>query len=100
MKEPSVILFCRGAVCDLTYNNEGIFSAFQMCLLFDLPSQDNLDTFRKIKLLAAPPGLYDIEFDDDLSKEQNIAQVFREAKVGFAPVRTCSIGRNKQGKRR
>ena len=50
----------RGAVYDFTYNNEGKFSASQMCLLFDLPSQDNLDTFRKIKVLAAPPGLHDI----------------------------------------
>ena len=60
---------------DFTYNNEGKFSASQMCLLFDLPSQDNLDTFRKIQVLAAPPGLHDIAFDTDLSKEWYVEKV-------------------------
>ena len=85
---------------DLIYNNECQFRVSQICLLFDLPSQDNLDTFRKIKVLSTPPGIRDIEFHADLSKERYIEKYFREVKAGFDPVRTCSIGRNIQGERK
>jgi hypothetical protein len=37
-----------------------------MVLLYDLPSQNDLDTWKKIKVLAAPPGIKDIEFNEDL----------------------------------
>ena len=65
-----------------------------MCLLFDLPPQDTLDTFRKMKLLSVHHELHDIEFDADLSKEQYVEEYFREVKVSFALVRTRSIGKN------
>ena len=77
-----------------TYSDEGEISASQMCLLFDLLSQDNSDSFKKIKLLAPPPGLYDIEVDADLLKDQYVVKGFREVKAGFDPVRTHSIDRN------
>ena len=73
MKEPSTILFFRGAVYTFTFNSDGVFSQLQMCILFDLPLQDDLNRNRKIKVLIAPPGIHDIEFDNTIPKEQFIA---------------------------
>ena len=53
---------------DLTYNNEGKISASQMCILFDLPSQDDLDIHKKIQILVAPPGFHDIESNSTLTR--------------------------------
>ena len=49
LKEPSLLLFFRGAIFEFTYNQEGKFSQSQIALLFDLPSQDDIDNWRKKK---------------------------------------------------
>jgi len=36
---------------------------------YDFPSQEDLDNWRKIKILVAPLGLRDVEFDIITSKE-------------------------------
>ena len=61
VKEPRSLLFFRGAIYLCTYNNiSGLFSQSQMVLLFDLPNQDQLDKWQKIKVLIAPPGTKEI----------------------------------------
>ena len=67
LKEPDTLLLFRGAVYEFTYNKEGKFSQGQMAILYDLPRQDSLDRNKTIKILAAPPGVQDIN-DFDLSK--------------------------------
>ena len=94
-----MILFFRSAIYDFTYNNEGKFSASQICLLFDLPSQNNLNSFKKINVLSTPPALHGIELDADLLNQQYVEKGFREMKAGFAPVRARSIGRNIQSEK-
>ena len=99
VKEPSTLLFFRGAIYEFTYNCDGSFSQSQMAVLYDLPSQENLERFRKINVLIAPPGIHDIEFDPNLSKEEYINLGYVEVKVGKAPERIQSIGRSLQGQR-
>lgn len=72
VKEPSTLLFFRGAVFEFTHNLEGVYSQSQMALLYDLPTQDDLDRWKKIKILRAPSGLHDIEFNETLQKEDYI----------------------------
>ena len=48
LKEP----FFRGAIFEFTYNQEGKFSQSQIALLFDLPSQDDIDNWRRKKNLS------------------------------------------------
>ena len=52
LKEPSLLLFFRGAIFEFTYNQEGKFSQSQIALLFDLPSQDDIDNWRRKKNLS------------------------------------------------
>ena len=70
----------------------------QLALLFDLPSQDVLDGFKKLFVLAALPGIKDIEFDADATKEVYLEKEFKEVKVGVAPERTKVLKRNTQAK--
>ena len=100
LKEPEVLLFFRGAVFECTYNVEGKFSQSQMALLFDLPSQEDLNTWRPIKILVAPPGMTDVEFDNAATKASYIALGFIEVKIGVAPERTQSIKGNIQAQRK
>ena len=72
-----------------------------MAILFNLPSQDDLNNWRKIKILIAPaPGMTDIEFDNTATKASYIALGFIEVKIGVAPERTQSIKGNIQAQRK
>ena len=72
-----------------------------MAILYDLPKQDSLDRNKTIKILAAPPGVQDIN-DFDLSKPKDfyLDKGFKEVGIGMAPERTISIGHNVQSQRR
>jgi predicted GIY-YIG superfamily endonuclease len=100
VKEPNEILFFRGAKYEFTYNEEDKFSQSQLGLLFDMPCQNDLDRFRKIAVLAAPPGIKDIEFEADVSKDYYLSKGFKEVKVGVAPERTKALKQNTQAKRK
>ena len=100
LKEPRTLLFFCGAVYEFTYNKEGQFSQSQMAILIELPLQDDLDRHKKINILAAPPGIHDIEFDPTMVKEEYLIKGFKEVKVGLAPETTQSIGRNIQAERK
>ena len=47
LKEPETILFL-GDIYEFTFNVENKFSTSQLCMVLDLPSQDNLYNFRRI----------------------------------------------------
>ena len=100
VKEPNELLFFRGAKYEFTYNEETKFSQSQLGLLFDLPQQEDLDRFHKVNILVAPPGIKDIDFDTNSSKEFYVNLGFREVKVGIAPDRTVPLKRDIQAKRK
>ena len=79
---------------------DNVFSQGQMAMLFELPEQDVLNNNRKVKVLAAPAGLHDIEYDINMSKEDYINSGFYEVKVGIAPIRTQSVNRYMQCQRK
>jgi predicted GIY-YIG superfamily endonuclease len=100
VKEPQLLLFFRGAIFEMTFNAEGQFSNTQTCILFDIPSVDDLQNWRKIKVLKTPTGLREITFDPDASKEDYIEKGFVEVSVGIAPGRTQYLGGGIQSKRK
>ena len=55
---------------------------------------------RKIKVLAAPPEIEDIEFNEEDSKESYLAKGFWEVKVGVAPKNNRSLKNSIQEKRK
>ena len=56
VKEPKKLIFFRGAIFKIVFNKEGNFSHSLGVFLFDLPSQEDLAMWRKIKILKAPLG--------------------------------------------
>ena len=72
---------------------DNVYIQGQMAMLYDLPEQDTLNSNRKVKVLATPAGLHEIEYDIIMSKEDYINSGFYELKVGIAPILTQSINR-------
>jgi predicted GIY-YIG superfamily endonuclease len=92
LKEPRRILFFAGAIFECTYNDsQGKFSQSQMALLIELPTTNALQHWEKIKVLIAPPGMKEIDFNVTYSREVYLERGFREVKVGIAPERTNSV---------
>ena len=100
VKEPETLLFFRFAIYEFTHNLDGHYSQSQMNILYDLPDIDTLQSNRKIEVLAAPQGLYDIEIDQTMSKEDYISKGFYPVKVGIAPIRTQQISSYIQAQRK
>ena len=100
-KEPTELLFFRGGQYEFTFNKDGKFSQSQMALLYDLPSQEDVESFRKIKILCAPPGLKNFAIDvDNVTKEELLNEGFTEVSIGVAPERTLALKNNIQAKRK
>ena len=100
VKEPRELLFFRGAVYQITFNVEGQFSNTQLVMLFDLPTEENLNNWQNIKVLKFPPGVKDIDFDQFRSKQSYIDDGFVEISVGVAPERTKYVGNDIQATRK
>ena len=96
-KEPEKLLFFRGAVFECTYNEPRKFNQSQLALLHKLPDTEDLDNFRKIEVLIAPPGLKEIHYDVETSEETYVNRGFRKIKIGTAPERACQVRKNIQG---
>ena len=100
VKEPETLLFFKFAIYEFTHNLEDKYSQSQMAILFDLPNTEILEANRKFEVLAAPPGLRDIDVDVTLSKEHYISKGFYVIKVGIAPIRTQKISNYIQAQRK
>jgi hypothetical protein len=100
VKEPRTLLLYRGAVYEFTYNDRGKFSQSQIGLLYDVPLQIDLDRCKKFNTLVAPPGVKDITWDRDATKQHYLDLGFVEQKVGLAPERTQFLSGDLQAQRR
>ena len=69
MKEPRSLIFFPGVKYKITYNKEGKFNQSLLALLIDVPAYADLDLWSKIKILIAPPGIKDIDYDTTNSIE-------------------------------
>ena len=99
VKEPRTLLLYRGAVYEFTYNDRGKFSQSQIGLLYDVPLQIDLDRCKKFNILVAPPGVKDITWDRDATKQYYLDLGFVEQKVGLAPERTQFLSGDLQAQR-
>ena len=101
IKPPGKLLFFRGAVYECTYNHrEGSFNQSQIALLYDLPTQDCIDSWKSVKVLIAPPALKDVEFNMELPKQHYLDNGFVEVDIEPCPERPISITRNLQAQRK
>ena len=69
MNEPKKSVFFCCAIFEIKFNKEGKFSNSQWAFLPDLPPQEDLVIWLKIKMLKAALGLRNVEFDSNSPKE-------------------------------
>eukprot|EP00957_Ditylum_brightwellii_P204571 15339860-Ditylum_brightwellii.AAC.1 len=96
LKKGDILTVNGGAIYEFTYNKEGKFSQSDTALLFDLPSQDDVDEWKSICVLVSPPGISSIEFNETSSKQSFLEQGFKEVFVGVAPQRLQIIKNSMQ----
>lgn len=102
-KEPHRLLFFKKAIYEITYNDptkKDKFSNSQLAVLFDIPSQEDLDRFKSIEVYVPPPGLKTVHFDQNMNKDQFIANGWKKVMIGIAPERTKYIKNHTQAQRR
>ena len=100
MKESRRIIFFVGAIYQFTYNDErSRFNQSQLGLLITLPNQSDLDSFKKIPILVAPPGLKDFTYDETLSMADYIELGWELHKVGTTREKTFNAGGYKARRR-
>ena len=56
-------------------------------MILELPTLEDINKFRMMKVIAAPVGLKDVEFDESLREEDYINQGWVVQMVGVAPER-------------
>lgn len=101
----SELCFFKGAVFEATYNHpKRLFLTSETLLLYDIPTQASLDSWKPISLLKVPCGWKDYNFDLSLPKEWYIQNGFKEVKIPVAPtrqqrVRECRTKRKQYGLR-
>ena len=72
-----------------------------MALLYNLPSREDVESFKKIKILCAPPGLKNFAIDvDNVTKQELLNDGFVEVSIGIAPERTFALNNNVQTRRK
>ena len=101
LKEPQTLLFFRGAVYEFTYNDpDNRFTQSSLCVLFELPSPISVMQFQRVKVLAAPVGLKDYEFDSSKTLDEYVAEGWYETSVSTAQERPIAAGDRVQAQRR
>ena len=79
--------------------NDNTKSNTQKAILFELPSQEDLDQFAPIKILLAPPGCKEVIFIPGTEKEYYFDRGFKEISVTCTPHRVHILPNNMQGVR-
>lgn len=100
VKEPETILFFKGAIYECNYNEDGNFSNAQLCMLYDLPNNEDLLNFRKIEVLIAPPGLQDVAYREGKTKANYISEGWTQVKIGTSPEKVYKVSQHVQAQRR
>ena len=67
-KENNTLLFEVGLVYMYTYS-DSLKVDPQKCILLDLPDQETMNNFGPIKILLAPPGWKEVQYDSDATKQ-------------------------------
>ena len=100
IKQPRTLLFFKGAQFIFTYNVGKKFSQSQLGLLLDVPSQHDVDNFKKIPILVVPPGIKSIIYDPNNEENDYITRGWKKSLVGIAPENTYSVQGNLKAQRK
>jgi predicted GIY-YIG superfamily endonuclease len=98
-REPQLLLFEVGLIYTCTFNDKRKSNS-QKAILYDLPSQQTLDSFGSIKVLLAPPGCKEVMYENGRTKESYLEMGYIETSIECAPYKICTLPNNLQGVRK
>ena len=84
VKEQPLILFFVGALFEFTQNEVGKFSQSQLCLLLELPTNEDIQEFCRIKVMVAPPGLKEFFYEGITDNNYYIQRGWKIELLGVA----------------
>ena len=84
VKEQPLILFFVGALFEFTQNEAGKFSQSQLCLLLELPTNEDIQEFCRIKVMVAPPGLKEFFYEGITDNNYYIQRGWKIELLGVA----------------
>jgi hypothetical protein len=100
VKEPRVLVLVQGGRYQLTYNNGAKFSNAQLAVLFELPTQEQVDKKSALKMIVAPAGCKIIP-DDTVTRDELLGMGWTEQRVGTpARYNVVNAAGSTRGKRR
>lgn len=94
-RKPQVLLFEVGLIYTCTFNDT-TKSNSQKAILYDLPSQETLDRFGKIKILLAPPGCKEVIYIKGETKDYYFEKGFKEISIECTPFKVYNLPHNVQ----
>ena len=87
-REPKRLLFYEGAMFEATVNGDG-YSQSQILLMLNIPSQEQIDVWSDIKLMAAPPNYIPKVMPDEIpSKDTLLKEGWTEVSIKVTPERS------------
>ena len=91
LREPEKLLFYEGAQFEATINGDG-YSQSQLLMMLKVPTQNQVDIFSNLELMAAPPNVsyYDVSRGIP-SKKQLEDDGWSCVMIGRAPERTVTV---------
>lgn len=98
VKEPAILALYKFAIYEFTFNQHGQFNQTQLAILCDIPSDETISLFQPFSVLAAPPGVKDIDFEI-VSKQQLIDLHWKECQAVVAPQFTRTLQGGMKAKR-
>ena len=69
LKEPRSLLFFVGSIVKSTCNVENKYLQSQFILILKVPYQDDVASFKKIKVMVAPPEIKEFVFNGELDDQ-------------------------------
>ena len=84
LKEPRSLLFFVGAIVEFTCNEHNKFSQSQIGLILQLPSQDDVDNFKNIIVMVAPPEIKEFVFNGELDERYYTDLGWKNENVGLS----------------
>ena len=86
-REPKRLLFYRGAIFEATVNGDG-YSQSQILMMLNMPSQEQMNAWSEIKMMAAPPNFMPTLITDEIpNREQLLQEGWTDVSIKVAPER-------------
>ena len=100
LKEPSSLLFFVGAIVEFTCNVNNKYSQSQLGLILQLPSQDDVDSFKNIQVMVAPPEIKEFVFNGELNHQYYTDLGWKYENVGLSNQYEVYVNSGMKGQRK